>query len=88
MCKGAKFYWSAACELAFIKFKNEICSDRVLVQFDASLSIRLTTDDSPCGIAAVFSHEINGEDKANCGLTKAEQRYSQLDREVLTIVLM
>ncbi|UYV73840.1 hypothetical protein LAZ67_11001074, partial [Cordylochernes scorpioides] len=88
--KDKKFFWSAQCQKAFIKLKNEVASDRVLIPFDTNLPVTLTTDASPVGIAAVLSDGINKVEHpiafASRSLTDAEQNYSQLDREALAIV--
>ncbi|UYV82946.1 K02A2.6-like [Cordylochernes scorpioides] len=88
--KDKNLFWSAQCQAAFIKLKNEVASDRVLIPFDTNLPVTLTTDASPVGIAAVLSHGINKVEHpiafASRSLTDAEQNYSQLDREALAIV--
>ncbi|UYV70957.1 K02A2.6-like [Cordylochernes scorpioides] len=88
--KDKNLFWSAQCEAAFIKLKNEVASDRVLIPFDTNLPVTLTTDANPVGIAAVLSHGINKVEHpiafASRSLTDAEQNYSQLDREALAIV--
>ncbi|UYV72182.1 K02A2.6-like [Cordylochernes scorpioides] len=88
--KDKNFSWSAQCQAAFIKLKNEVASDRVLIPFDTNLPLTLTTDASPVGIAAVLSHGINKVEHpiafASRSLSDAEQNYSQLDREALAIV--
>nr|XP_042894766.1 uncharacterized protein K02A2.6-like [Parasteatoda tepidariorum] len=65
-------------------------NDRVLVPFDPSLPIVLTTDASPTGIAAVLSHSKQGVERpiayASRSLTNSEQNYSQLDREALAVI--
>lgn len=88
--KNRKFQWDAKCELAFIKIKELIASDYVLMPFNPELPITLACDASPTGVAAVLSHKINEEERpiafASRSLTPAEQNYSQLDREALAIV--
>ena len=54
-CKHQKFYWSTDCQKAFVKLKNEIFSDRVLVPYNPELPVTLATDASPVGIAPVLS---------------------------------
>uniref|UniRef100_A0A0K8T6F4 RNA-directed DNA polymerase n=1 Tax=Lygus hesperus TaxID=30085 RepID=A0A0K8T6F4_LYGHE len=87
---GEKFIWTAAAEASFLNLKSELCSDRVLVPFDPSKPVVLTTDASPTGIAAILSHEIEGYERpiayASRALTQAESNYSQLDREALAII--
>lgn len=45
--KKKKFFWSSECEVAFIKLKNEIASDRVLVPYNPSLPVTVACDASP-----------------------------------------
>ncbi|KAI5750744.1 hypothetical protein M8J77_000948 [Diaphorina citri] len=88
--KNQKWFWSSNCESAFLKLKSELCSDRVLMPFNPSLPVSLTTDASPYGVGAVLSHTVNGIEKpiayASRSLTTSEQNYSQLDREALAII--
>lgn len=88
--KEKKFFWSSECEAAFIKLKNEIASDRVLVPYDPSLPVTVACDASPTGVAGVLSHIVNGIEKpvafVSRSLSTAEQNYSQLDREAVAIV--
>lgn len=88
--KGKRFFWSAGCEAAFIKLKQELSSNRVLVPYDPNLPIQLACDASPTGIAGVLSHVIGDSERpiayASRSLTDAERNYSQLDREALAII--
>jgi len=88
--KGERWLWSANCEATFVKLKAELCSDRILVPFDPSLPLALTTDASSTGIGAVLSHiTIEGEKPiayASRSLNTSEMNYSQLDREALAII--
>ncbi|XP_059220915.1 uncharacterized protein K02A2.6-like isoform X3 [Stomoxys calcitrans] len=88
--KGNKFVWSKQSEEAFIKLKQEILHERVLVPYDQSLPLILICDASPTGVAAVLSHIVDGCERPvafiSRALTKAEQNYSQLDREALAII--
>lgn len=86
---NAHFIWTAQCEAAFIRIKQEIGSERVLAKFDPKLPLILATDASPVGISAVLSHIIEGEERpiafASRALTKSEKNYSQLDKEATAI---
>lgn len=61
-----------------------------MVPYNQSLPVTLACDASPTGIAAVLSHIVDGEERPisfiSRALTKAEQNYSQLDREALAII--
>ncbi|GBO10052.1 hypothetical protein AVEN_76900-1 [Araneus ventricosus] len=88
--KNQKFYWNKECQQAFLKLKEVISSDRVLVPFDPELPVTLATDASPVGVAAVLLHIIDDVEKpvafVSRSLTEAERNYSQLDREALAII--
>lgn len=88
--KSKTFKWTRDCQKSFDMIKKEIASDRVLMPFNPELPIQLACDASPTGIAGVLSHIIDGEEKpiafASRSLTRAEQNYSQLDREALAII--
>lgn len=86
----SKFEWTVECQNAFDKVKEILSSEAVLVYFDPDKDVTLAVDASPCGIGAVISHKILGEERpiayASRTLTKAEQNYSQLEKEALAIV--
>ena len=88
--KDVKYSWSRSCESAFCHLKSEIASNRVVMPFNPNLQVRLTTDASPVGIAAILSHVVEGKDRpiayASRSLTDSERNYSQLDREALAII--
>ncbi|XP_055924024.1 uncharacterized protein K02A2.6-like [Eupeodes corollae] len=88
--KNYKFKWSKSCELAFIKLKEEIMSNRVLTPYDPQLQTTLACDASPVGIAAVLSQIDEGVERPIAFISRSlplsEQNYSQLDREALAIV--
>lgn len=88
--KNRKFHWSSNCEAAFLKLKNIITSDQVLMPFDPELPVLVACDASPTGISGVLSHIVGGKEHpvafASRSLTSGEQNYSQLDREALAII--
>ena len=89
--KNVRFKWSLECERAFNAIKNEITSDRVLTHFNPKLPLVLATDASPYGISAVLSHTMpDHSEKAiafvSRTLSNDEKRYSQVDKEALSII--
>ena len=87
--KEHSYKWNKKCEEAFIKIKEILASEKVLVTYDPKLPLILETDASPVGISAILSHSFPDGDRpiayASRTLTKTEQNYSQLDREALGI---
>ncbi|XP_018376031.1 PREDICTED: uncharacterized protein LOC108769509 [Trachymyrmex cornetzi] len=65
--KEKKFSWSSSCEVASIKLKEEIASDRVLMPYNPSLPVTVAYDASPSGIAGVLSHIVEGIEKPPVG---------------------
>eukprot|EP00117_Sycon_ciliatum_P016490 scpid42895/ scgid2937/ Retrovirus-related Pol polyprotein from transposon gypsy; Reverse transcriptase; Endonuclease len=89
--KNQPFQWTAECQDAFVRIKQLVASDQVLMHYNASLPLRLATDASPYGLGAVLSHVLpDGEERpvafASRKLSATEQRYSQIDKEALGIV--
>lgn len=89
--KNVKWNWSVECKKSFNLVKDKLSSCEVLMQYDPELSIKITIDASPYGVGSVLPHVL-GDNKvtpiayASRTLTKAEQGYSQVDREALGIV--
>ncbi|KAJ8876438.1 hypothetical protein PR048_020883 [Dryococelus australis] len=77
--------WTSACEAEFLKLKQAIASDQVLVPYDPDLPVQLVCDASPTGIAGVLSYIVDGHEHpitfASRSLTAAEQNYSHFGRE-------
>ncbi|KAJ8874213.1 hypothetical protein PR048_025055 [Dryococelus australis] len=90
LCENTIFKWTSANEAAFLKLKQAIASDQILVLYGPDLPVQLACDASPTGIAGVLSHIVDGHDHpiafASQSLTASEQNYSQLDREALATV--
>ncbi|CAF1515164.1 unnamed protein product [Adineta ricciae] len=85
------WHWSTQCQQAFESLLNEISSATLLVHFDKKLPLILSTDASQYGIGAVLAHRYSDNSErpiahASRTLTKAEQNYSQTEKEALSIV--
>ncbi|GFN87707.1 hypothetical protein PoB_001421300 [Plakobranchus ocellatus] len=85
------FSWSTECQKALETIKSMVASDKVLMRYDPDLPLRLATDASPYGLGAVLSHVTREGDErpiayASRTLNKAENNYSQIDKEGLSIV--
>ncbi|XP_055633904.1 uncharacterized protein K02A2.6-like [Toxorhynchites rutilus septentrionalis] len=86
-----KFSWSPECQKAFDRFKQILSSDLLLTHYDPKREIIVSADASSVGLGATISHRfpdgtIKVVQHASRALTKAEQGYSQPDREVLAII--
>lgn len=89
--KDTSWQWTEECESAFRKSKEQLQASPLLVHYDLKKPLRLACDASSYGVGAVISHVIeNGEERpiafASRTLSASERNYSQLEKEVLSIV--
>ena len=89
--KDTPWRWNSSCEAAFTKLKETLSSSPILVHYDTEKQLRLAYDASVYGVGAVTSYIMPDKSKrpitfASCTLTKAEQNYSQLEKEALSII--
>lgn len=88
--KDASFPMSEECILAFKNVKRCVGISNFLVHFNPKLVVKLRCDASPYGVGGVLLHEIGGKDcpiaYTSRTLNDAEKKYSQIDREALSIV--
>ncbi len=87
----APWKWSTEQDKVFCESKKLLTSDCLLVHFDQKLPLTLACDASAYGIGAVLAHKMpDGSEKpvgyASRTLNKAEQNYSQLEKEGLSLV--
>lgn len=91
LSKNVKWHWDAECVRAFEMGKKLMSEAPVLTMYDPTKTLVLITDASPIGIAAVLAiRDDNGEEHPvayiSKSLTQTQQKYSQLEREGLSIV--
>ena len=89
--KEEDFIWSNKCNNAFNQIKKLLISNRVLANFDSELPLKLTVDASSIAVGAILSHVYNDNTErpiafASHLLTRAEQKYPQLEREGLAVI--
>lgn len=90
MEKDHKWEWTDECNRAFLKCKDMLTCDAVLVHYDSKKPIKVACDASSYGLGAVLSHVCDdGEHPiafVSRTLTKAERNYSQIEKEALGLV--
>jgi len=89
--KNTPWQWNAAQETAFQKIKQMLKDDTVLAHFDPKLPVGISCDASQVGIGAVLFHRYpDGSERPICNasktLTPAQRKYSQIQREALSII--
>ena len=90
LCADVQWHWGKQQSDAFTNIRMILSSPPIVVHFDPSKPLVLTTDASEYGIGAVLSHTTtDGEHPIACysrTLSKAERNYSQLDKEGLAVI--
>ncbi|XP_055918587.1 uncharacterized protein K02A2.6-like [Eupeodes corollae] len=86
-----KFVWGTEQSTAFNLLKNDIINAVQLIHFDENVPLVLATDASKTGIGAVLSHRYpDGTEKpisfASKTLNEHQAKYSQIEREALSII--
>ena len=89
--KNARWMWGKAQREAFKRVKDLLQSSDLLVHFNPEEPLILACDASPYGLGAVLSHRMqDGSERpiafASRTLAPAEKKYSQLDKEALSII--
>ena len=89
--KDVEWQWDATQEAAFTKIKKMLSSDKVLAHFNPKAQIGISCDASNVGIGAVLFHRYSdGSERPICNasktLTDTQKRYSQIQKEALSIV--
>ena len=89
--KDRKFEWTDMMDEAFLTVKRALGKSGFLTHFESSLPVTVACDASPVGLGVVLSHIMpDGEERPNQfasrSLTRAEQKYSQIEREGLGII--
>ena len=90
--KNAHFQWQAEHQQAFQKLKNAITSVPVMAYFDTKKDTVITVDASPVVISAILAQKKPNHDDcrivayASRALSPVEKRYSQTEKEALSIV--
>ena len=88
---NVEWCWTAECDEAVRKIKEEITSPRFLTHFQPDLPVKLTCDASSYGIGAVLAHVMPDNTErpiafASRSLNSAERNYSQIQKEALALV--
>lgn len=84
---GVKFHWSDEALEAFQTLKDRMMSSVILAFPRFDLPFILETDASAIGVGALLSQEVNNVERPICfasqKLSKSEQNYSVIQREIL-----
>ena len=84
--KDVPWFWTKEQDVAFDKIKEAVTSAPVLKYFDSSKPTEGSGDASSQGLGFVLTQEDHAVTYASRALTEAEQRYSQIEKELLAQV--
>ena len=84
--KDEPWLWTKEQDVAFDKIKEAVTSAPVLKYFDSSKPTEGSGDASSQGLGFVLTQEDHPVTYANRALTQAEQRYSQIEKELFALV--
>ena len=90
LCSNVQWHWGKQQSDAFSNIRQIVSSPTIVVHFDPSKPLVLTTDASEYGIGPVLSHTTTYDEHSivcySRTLSKAERNYSQLDKEGLAVI--
>ena len=78
--------WGRTEESAFLAVKLALCESTRLAYFDMKKKTEIIVDASPVGLAALLIQENRPICYASRALSDVEQRYSQTEREALSVI--
>ena len=89
--RNNKWHWRNKQQSAFNTAKDQLSSAKLFVHYDPDRELQLSCDASPYGIGAALSQITPDKEEkpiafASRSLAPAEQKYSQLDKEGLSII--
>ena len=84
--KGVEWDWTAECEKAFVKLKNEFSADLQLRYFNPSQPVEIEVDASTKGLGAALIQNHKPIAFVSKALSGAETRYANIERELLAVV--
>ena len=84
--KEVEWHWENEQEKSFQTLKNMCTNAPVLAYFDETKPIVLTVDSSSKGLGAAIVQDGKPIAYASSALSETQQRYSQIEKETLTIV--
>ncbi|KAK7088654.1 hypothetical protein V1264_022553 [Littorina saxatilis] len=84
--KGVSFEWNSSLQKVFDDLKASICKDTALSFFDVSKKTTIQVDASKIGVGAALLQDGKPIAFASKALTDTEQRYANIERELLAVV--
>lgn len=84
--KNSVFHWNELCEKAFADTKRKIAEATMLGHYDPNIPLELHVDSSQSGLGCVLLQNNHPLEYASRILSDAEQRWAQIEKEMLAVV--
>ena len=84
--KDVNFHWGSAQQAAFSHIKKLVTSAPVLTYYSVDKDLAIQCDSSEKGLGAALLQEDKPIAYASRALSNTEQRYAQIEKEMLAIV--
>ena len=86
MKKNAAWQWNDEHRKAYKILKEDCSKQPTLRYYDVTKPVKISCDSSKCGLGAVLEQDGHPVVYASRALTEAQQRYAQIEKELLAIV--
>ncbi len=84
--RNAAWQWNDEHQRAYQLLKEKCSKQPTLCYYDASKPVKISADSSKCGLGAVCEQDGHHVAYASRALSEAQQRYAQIEKELLAIV--
>lgn len=84
--KNAEWSWDAVHDAAVLRLKEALCSAPVLALYSNEKPVLISVDASSIALGAVLLQDSRPVEFASLTLTDTQQRYAQIEKEMLAIV--
>ena len=78
--------WTVNHDKAFQKLQSELSSETIMSYYDPNKPTKVMVDGSPVGLGAILVQDNRTIAYGSRALTPTESRYSQIEREALSVV--
>ena len=86
LTKETAWHWTKIQEKAFNEVKKRLTEEKVLKYYDVTKPVTISGDSSSYGLGACLLQDGRPVSYASRSLSKSDQNYAQIEKELLAIV--